>query len=263
VANTVVGDFDGDGKADLSGNTSGSTWNTTLSGGPFPDKLQTVTSSLGAVTAFAYLPLTSSSVYTKDSGTQAAAYPYIDMQVPLYVVSSTNQTNGVGGNLITNYSYTGAKAHLQGGGSMGFRQVQQLDASTAITSTSTFRQDYPFQGLLTSAVKTQSSGAVLNQVTNTWTDNPAINALTYNFSTGKYHRSDLTTVVERGNDLNGAILPTVTTGTSYDAYGNATGITFSTGDGFSKSTTNTFTNDTVNWFLGRLTRSAVTSTTPP
>jgi hypothetical protein len=267
VAKTVVGDFDGDGKADLSGFTSGSTWNTTLAGTPFPDRLQSITDSLGKVAVFTYLPITNSSVYAKESPT----YPYLDLQSqlngtlqgsPLYVTSSVSSSNGIGGSNVTNYFYTGAKAHLQGGGFMGFHKVEGTDAQTGIKSATTLRQDYPFQGLPTSVVKTQSSGAVLNQVTNTWTDNPAVNSLTYNFSTGKYHRSDLTQVVEVNNDLNGTVLPTVTTTTSYDAYGNASGITVSTGDGYSKSTTNTYTNDPVKWFLGRLTRSQVSSTTP-
>ena len=36
----------------------------------------------------------------------------------------------------------------------------------------------------------------------------------------------------------------------------------STPDGFSKTTTNTYTNDTTDWFLGRLTNATVTSKTP-
>src|SRR6266496_380413 len=118
------------------------------------------------------------------------------------------------------------------------------------------------QTLSAAISSTTTSTPVLNQVTNTWADNPVVNSLTYNFSTGKYHRSDLTQTVETSNDLNGAVLPTVTTTTGYDAYGNATSITVGTGDGYSKSIVNTYTNDTANWFVGRLTRSQVTSTTP-
>jgi hypothetical protein len=57
-------------------------------------------------------------------------------------------------------------------------------------------------------------------------------------------------------------IPPVTTTYRYDAYGNATQVAASTPDGFSKTTTNTYTNDTTNWFLGRLTGASVTSTTP-
>jgi hypothetical protein len=36
-----------------------------------------------------------------------------------------------------------------------------------------------------------------------------------------------------------------------------------TGDGYMKTTVNTYTNDTANWILGRLTQTTTTSVTPP
>ncbi len=48
----------------------------------------------------------------------------------------------------------------------------------------------------------------------------------------------------------------------YDAYNNPTQVVVSTPDGFSKTTTNSYTNDTANWFLGRLIQSQVASTVP-
>jgi len=68
---------------------------------------------------------------------------------------------------------------------------------------------------------------------------------------------------EEGYDLNGAALPTVTTKTSYDPYGNATSVEVSTDGGeYKRTTTNTFTNDAAKWFLGRLTGSSVKSEAP-
>jgi hypothetical protein len=54
----------------------------------------------------------------------------------------------------------------------------------------------------------------------------------------------------------------MTTTFQYDAFGNATQVATSTPDGYSKTTNSTYTNDTTNWFLGRLTGATVTSTTP-
>jgi hypothetical protein len=45
-------------------------------------------------------------------------------------------------------------------------------------------------------------------------------------------------------DLDGSALPTVTTSYQYDQYGNATQVVVSATDGHSKTTTNTYTNDT-------------------
>jgi RHS repeat-associated protein len=52
------------------------------------------------------------------------------------------------------------------------------------------------------------------------------------------------------------------TTSSYDSYGNALQTATNTYDGYTKTTVNTYTNDTTNWFLGRLSQSAVTSVTP-
>jgi len=253
-----VTDFNGDGKADLLWGF-GSWYGATSTPAPV-DTLTLVATGLGAITAVSCKPLTDSSVYAKDS---TGSYPVLDLQSPMYVVSSSSQSNGVGGNLTTNYFYTGAKNHQLARSSLGFTKFEATDAQSGIKTATTFRQDYPFQGLPTLTVRTQASGAVLNQVINTWTDNPAVNAINYNLPTGKYHRSDLTSSVATGNDLNGAALPTVTTTTVYDAYGNPTSIIASTGDGYSKTTTNTYAApDTANWFIGKLTRSTVTSVTP-
>src|SRR4029077_5925455 len=68
----------------------------------------------------------------------------------------------------------------------------------------------------------------------------------------------LSQTVNSSFDLDGSALPTVATDYQYDAYGNATQVVSSTSDGFSKTTTNTYTNDTTNWLLGRLTTASVT-----
>lgn len=68
--------------------------------------------------------------------------------------------------------------------------------------------------------------------------------------------------MESSYELAGSPISTITTANTFDAYGNPTQISVSTGDGYSKTTVNTYTNDTANWFLGRLTNATVTSTTP-
>jgi hypothetical protein len=63
-------------------------------------------------------------------------------------------------------------------------------------------------------------------------------------------------------DLDGSVLPTVTATYQYDAYGNPTVVASSASDGYSKTVTNTYLNDTVRWILGLLTQTQVTSTVP-
>jgi hypothetical protein len=247
-----AGDVDGDGRGDLIVGYS----NWYRGNSRVPDRIASITDSSGATTSLTYKPLTDSSVYAKDTN---AVWPVRDLrqQGPLYVVSSVSQSNGAGGSRSSSYFYSGAKTHMKGGGFLGFRTVQATDDQTGIKTTTSFRQDYPFQGLPSSSARIDGSGTVLSQTVNSWTDAQFAN------STGKYHRADLSQTVSTTHDLNGASLPTVTTTYSaIDTYGNVGALTISTGDGYSKTTTSTYANDPVNWLLGRLTRATVQSTTP-
>lgn len=218
-----------------------------------PDIITSIATGLNASTVITYKLLTDSSVYTKDL---TAVYPYLDVQSPQYVVASVSSSNGIGGNYVSNYTYVGAKSHLSGGGFLGFRQTVSTDAQTGIVSTTTYRQDYPYQGLPLTAEKRTSNGVLLNSVSNTWSGsgNPAWSP--------QYHVPLLSQSVESSYELTGGLISTVTTGTSYDAYGNPTSITVATPDGYSKTTTNSYANDLVNWYLGRLINATVSSTAP-
>jgi len=226
------------------------------------DTVSLISNGLGSTISIAYKALTDKSIYTKDI---TSINPYLDFQGPLYVVSQTQTSNGIGGNYTTNYTYAGAKLHELGGGFLGFRQVTANDPQTGITTTTTYRQDYPYQGLPQTIEKRTATGQLLNQAQNTWQNT--------SLGSGSYHRSDLIQTTEQGWDLNGAALPRTQTNTAYDAYGNATLIKVATDDGYTnagpvspfgnvKTTTNTYTNDTTNWLLGRLTRATVTSALP-
>jgi len=257
---TQLVDIDGDGMVDLIYNVwvgDGLTRKGAWLNKRASDRVASISNGAGVVTTVTYKSLTDSNVYARGSG---SAYPVNDIQVPLQVVSSASTSDGIGGSRLTSYLYSGAKAHIQGGGFLGFRTVQATDALTLVKSASTFRQDYPYQGLPLETSTTTSVGTVLSRSTNTWTDT----VLTPAAGTGgKYHRSEMTQSTTSGHDLDGTVLPTVTTTTQYgDGFGNATSIVAGTGDGYSKSTTNVYSNDTTNWLLGRLKSSTVQSTTP-
>lgn len=270
----IAADVTGDGKSDLRWvfNYAGNLYQVLFKGpDTFPDLLTSLTTSLGAVTSIAYKPLTDSSVYAKFrvSATvpqppgvwgsiqysASTGDPVIDIQPPFYVAASTNTSDGIGGNYLINYTYAGLKAHLQGGGLLGFAYMTAADAQTGISTTTAFRQDYPFQGL-PNGISKFLSGSPFDQVLNSWTTTPTPNA------TGQYHRCDLTYSSETIT-LDGVSPRTVTTTSAYNAFGNTSSTTVSTSDGFTKATTNTYaTPDTVNWLVGRLVGSQVTSTTP-
>lgn len=198
-----------------------------------------------------------------------AVYPVVDIQPALLIVSEVRASNGIGGEYRSTYRYAGAKAHAHGRGFLGFRQMTVRDEQTGIEQISTYRQDYPYTGLLLSREKKLSAtagaaGPQLNLTSNSYD----ADTLTIANGGGQRRFVKLTQSVEQSWELpasgtsNGTALPTVTTSYQYDAYGNATRVGVSTGDGYSKTTTNTYTNDVTNWFLGRLTRAVVQSVTP-
>jgi hypothetical protein len=225
-----------------------------------PDLLTGITSGSGVSTTLTYASLANGAAYTKDSG---AAYPVADVKSPVQVVSSVSESNGAGGTVQTSYAYTGAKSHQQGGGFLGFRKVEAT-AHTGVKNMTTFRQDYPFQGLpltaQTSVASTGSPSVVLKNASYVYgCTNPA-NGSACSVAPGNRYFPFVSQAVESGNDLDGAALPTVTTSTQYDSHGNATTVAVSTGDGHSKMTTNVYTNDVPSWLLGRLKSSTVQST---
>jgi hypothetical protein len=128
-------------------------------------------------------------------------------------------------------------------------------------------QDYPFTGLTASQIRTIPSGSSTqtpSQATSTYQFSNASSAATVSAPSGSSapYRVSVSQSVASSSDLDSSALPTVTTTFRYDSFGNPTQVVASTPDGASKTTTNTYTNDATNWFLGRLTGASVTSTLP-
>lgn len=196
-----------------------------------------------------YAPLTDDGIYTKDSD---AVYPVVDVQAPLHVVSEVRAADGIGGVYASTYKYAGAKVNVDGRGFLGFRRHVAKDPQTGITQTTDFRQGFPFTGMVASQTKKLGS-QLLNSLSNTWGQIVL---------PGGRRIPTLSSSVEANFDLDGSAIPPVTTAYEYDNFGNPTEIVISTPDGATKTTVNTYTNDIVNWHLGRLTDATVTSTVP-
>jgi hypothetical protein len=243
----ITGDFNGDGKVDFAFAGAATLYMLQATSSPPNYLLSTVTNGLGAAATFTYQPLTNSSIYTRGSG---STYPLAEVQAPIYAVSRVDNSNGIGGTLSAGYTYAGARVDHTGRGFLGFRQVTATDLQTNIVKTTTYRQDYPYVAMVASESQALA-GSTLNTTKNA-----------YGFTAlgGTRYQVFLTQSQASGADLDGSTLPTVTTSYQYDAFGNATKIAVSATDGHGKTTTNTYTNDTTNWLLGRLTNATVTST---
>lgn len=252
-------DFNGDGHMDIlvQRATNNNYW-VALSnrvGGAPTDLLTGITTGLGATTTITYDALSSNAsmsgqpVYTRGT---SGAYPTVDEVPDNYVVTKVERANGIGGLFSTAYRYAGAQRDLRGRGSLGLGQVIATDLGTNVQTATNYRLDYPYTGLIASDVK--SLGVVtLADVTNTY----AATSLG-----GTRYLPLLTGSLAQGADLDGSAYPSVTTTYQYDAFGNPTLVTTTASDGYGKSVTNTYTNDTARWILGLLTQSQVTQSTP-
>ncbi len=261
--NSGVGwvDFKGAGKADYCrrvGNVNGSSSyiSCSTSFGPINGALTSVTNGFGAKTTVTFKPITDNTVYTKDTN---AAYPYQDIQNPTYVVSNYTTSDGIGGNLSFSYYYLGAKAHLQGGGWLGFRRIQSVNDLAGIRNTADYNQTYDGTHGLPNYLETAlvSNSHLVKSTQHFW--HPV------SFTTGKQIFASLDGTLEQTFEINqlatAGPVTRINTDYVYDAFGNQTQITTNYNDGNSRTTNNSYTYDTVNWIPGLLTQSQVTSAT--
>src|SRR5262249_20381671 len=116
------------------------------------------------------------------------------------------------------------------------------------TTVTTYNTFLPLAGMI-ATVKTSIGSQLISEIDYTY--NPS--------GAGGATAPQVTKVVRKRNDLNGAALPAIETDyTSFDAYNNPlTVVTTNQADGSTSTVTNTFTNDTTNWILGELTSTTV------
>ena len=277
----MTGDFDGDGKTDFSFIQNQTQWVFSANGPP-ADLVSSIQMSapFGPTTGIIYSPLTNPNIYLKANDN--AIYPLQNIQPPLYVVVHVDASNGIGGFYSSAYAYDGAKVDLSGRGFLGFQQVAALDFQTGLARLTTYLVSFPTLGL--SAFPCLGMTQSVLKSVGTQQLNATANAYTYTNSSGTTQACGIgggTTISTPSNtnapyqvsvaesvaqswDVDGTAIPTSATTYQYNSYGNPTQIVTSTSDGFIKTTTNTYTNNTSasNWLLGRLTTATVTSTTP-
>lgn len=247
------------------------------------------------------VPLTASAsaVYLNDrvDPANAAVAPLVDLQPPLYVISSvTNQTGA--GTITTSFQYVGLKAELGGRGLLGFRAVRQFQPTPAggtLAVSTEYLLKHPYAGA--AARSTTSFGASgpnlqfwLSKVNNTYCDTtsagPPAGATEEAPCAGsaKVSRPYLLRSISEQRYLNAAPLPTVTTMNIVNEFGDPVNIAVTTRASFAGAvrthetlTVNTYCEpDSMlpgsvpcpnrilgnNWILGRLLQTIVTRKAP-
>lgn len=145
-ANTVVGDFNGDGKADILGINNGS-YGRFIYPRPFKEQryLVKAVNGLGAQEGFEYLLTNQSGIYSRSAayeydtrgvaiGTAANGNPYNVLSIPTYVVSQSYRSSGINNGLnYIGFQYTDLAFHRIRG-FLGFKKVSSTDGATGIQS---------------------------------------------------------------------------------------------------------------------------------
>ncbi|HEY1707186.1 MAG TPA: FG-GAP-like repeat-containing protein [Rhizomicrobium sp.] len=255
-----------------------------------PVLMVSVDNGIGANTEVSYDRLNKNGAfYTRGT----SSYPTDNLDGPIYVVSRVDSSNGLGTCVpatgtncySSTYSYGQAQFDLKGRGFLGFSQMTVTDLQTTIYQTTTYGTQFPYTGLVINQSKVcpkptcnATSDVTLSLTTNQYTPID----LGHQTGTGNDKTIDRmfvelheTTVVS--NDLDGSAFPSTTTSYTYDCdsgmtsicagasptgFGNAVAVVTSVDGGTTKTTTSQYTNDAVNWYLGRLTTATVTATEP-
>ncbi|MBS1994700.1 MAG: VCBS repeat-containing protein [Cyanobacteria bacterium SZAS LIN-2] len=264
-----VQDVDGDGQPDLVFTSTTAPYAVSYrSHSGFatpPDLASTVADGFGMQFVPSYVPITLHN-FTKGSG---AVFPDVDFQGAMYAVSQFVASDGAGGTYTDVFWYWGARLNLQGRGFEGFATTREYDGRNGTYRITKYRQDFPFIGGASEVDTYQPDLATfMLKVVNTFasTDLAGTNCSQRCFP---YIATTTTSHYEVGGSKNGLLVATDAATYTYDAFGNltTTAVTKTDNDAFAgqqwtTTITNTITNDSSNWCLGRPTKTTTTKSAP-
>jgi hypothetical protein len=279
-AQCVPGNFRGDGKMSfMCYPGGGTTW--VLAAPPITQyaSLDRISNVLGMTISPTY-SMPSRLLGDRFTQTQAVTAPQY-LTTPMGpVVTDVDISDGVGGTRRTSYWYDSFVSEIgTGRGGLGYKTTRSLDTRSGIQSSTTFRLDFPYIGLIDTATTTTQTGSMLSTTTNTYAClDPAASlstpcvippSLPTQPVTAKGYFVYPSSIKKLNRDLNGADLPgTRTTNANPDAFGNfqtVSTVTLNPGGSdseYAKTVTNTYYNDPAKWHLGRLVKSVVAASSP-
>jgi len=226
------GDFDGDGKTDIVSHHGNGNWEISSAAdqampGEAIDKLISVSNGLGFVEKVEYGSINDADVYQDvaldiNGRPLTTSYPLTRAPNRRQLVKMIKRSNGQGGWLASQFRYAGNVNDSSGRGNMGFARQEVTDMQSGHVTTSWYRQDFPFNGMLSASQTTRyrqaapvSADNLLSETVN------AVKVKQINLASGRYTYFPYvfsTSVARR--DLDGSELGSVSTTYDYDNYGN-------------------------------------------
>ena len=238
-------DFDGDGATDWVLKTSNTQWSVNLSN--INRQLVTqITTGHGATYKFDYSPLTDKSVYTKGD---TATFPNADYVSAIYVVKQISTDDGSGKRQKLACKYKGATLNLRGRGFLGFTVGEMSDSSANIITKTVYSRDQNCRAARIKNVERRTFDGKLLQFNEY--ESEVINQ--GNGVCFSYYK----TTTEHSYELNGVERMRKKTDQTFDTFGNVLELKVTYKNGYQIITNNDYTNDIVNWKLGRLTNTTV------
>lgn len=251
--NYYWGDYNGDGKTDFlcTANFSKDTWTGYR---PFliPETannlLAKITDGIGVETEISYKPMSSSDIHTRGT---TRNYSVSSFSNSWYLVDKIQKTNGIGGKNITSFKYKNALKHRLGRGVIGFEYFIQKDETNNYETITQFEINTSQFVTAVKSVENKISGRTIHKTeyANSFNYYPGMNYKVFSFR--PTHTREL-----KYEYNSGTLLSTTVSTCEYDDFGNVT-VQKTTLGSDEITTTNVYTNDEANWFLGRLTESIV------
>ena len=201
--------------------------------GQRPDLLTSITDGYGINFTVSYNAITQGSYSASGNST---TYPEQDVHAPLYVVSSVNQSDGIGGTFTQTYTYTGARRNLLGWGFEGFESVKVTDSrSNSLVSKATYEQSFPKFGQVLQSDVFQNNGTTLVSHTTYTNQDTVLHSTSYNDRHFISVQNSTEQDYEVGGPKNGLLIATKSKTSQFDNYGNATNVTDTVTDNDSSS----------------------------
>ncbi|MCB1036925.1 MAG: hypothetical protein KDD47_24070, partial [Acidobacteria bacterium] len=158
-------DFNGDALGDLHCPADDGSQYVLVHTAPFPDLVTRITNGFEGTAELTYRPLTDDTVYSRPA--TSPAYPVLEVQSPLYVVSKLVQADGRGQSYGYSYRYSGARTDLERRTWLGFDTMTTVEDAGGRTVTTSYGQTFPSQGFVLDNVARTASGEILARTTQT------------------------------------------------------------------------------------------------
>ncbi|MBC3879962.1 hypothetical protein H8K35_06505 [Undibacterium sp. LX40W] len=226
------------------------------------DRIVSVTNGLGASSRVEYADGIASGIVTRSS-TANLTYPLRSSPNQGKIASRLIHSNGVALSRSTNFRYEDAAIDVAGRGSLGFAKFTVTDEQLGSKSVTTFKQGYPYTGMVDTVTNYSSGGVQLHYTKHNYSSRCIAQTLgctmfVYESDNNSEHR-----------DLDGNSLGTSSVVNTYGLdslgkdWGNLTKqVSEVVGGGKKITTTNTtdFRNDVARWLIGLPLTSQVTKT---